>query len=123
MSGSMLVNLILGVFILWMVYNMVRPIKGMTSLGAAEFKKRLAQNKSAMLIDVREPHEFRAGSIPRAVNMPLSSLRSAMHDIPMDREVFVYCKSGMRSKKAAALISKAGHRQIYNLNGGILRWK
>jgi rhodanese-related sulfurtransferase len=119
----MIFNLALGVFVIWMVYNMVRPIKGMTSLGAAEFKKRLAENKSAMLIDVREPHEFRGGSIPKAVNMPLSSLRGELSKIPMDREVFVYCKSGMRSKKAAALISKAGHRHIYNLQGGIMSWK
>jgi rhodanese-related sulfurtransferase len=123
MSGSMIFNLALGVFVAWMVYNMLRPIKGMTSLGAAEFKKRLSENKSAMLIDVREPHEFRGGSIPKAVNMPLSSLRSQLANIPMDREVFIYCKSGLRSKKAAALISKAGHRQIINLQGGILSWK
>jgi rhodanese-related sulfurtransferase len=123
MSATTIVNILLGAFLVWSIYRMVAPVKGMTTLNAGQFKERLHANKGALLIDVREVNEFKGGSIPKAVNIPLSQLKSRMNEIPMDKEVFVFCKSGMRSKKAAAMISAKGHRQIVNLQGGIMSWK
>ena len=57
----------------------------------------------AMLIDVREPGEFKQGHIPGARNIPLAKIenaKSAIHD--KDMPLYVYCQSGSRSSRAAS---------------------
>jgi rhodanese-related sulfurtransferase len=121
--GSTIVNIVLGLILVLGIYSMFRPVKGMQTLGAEQFKKRLAENKTAILLDVREVQEFKSGSIPRAKNMPLSQIKARLNEIPLDKEVFVFCKSGVRSKRAAAILSANGHRTIINLQGGIMSWR
>ena len=107
-------------------YLLVRPflpVKGVRDLSAPAFRERWeAEKKNGVLIDVREPGEYRTGHIPQAVNMPLSRFDALAAGIPKDRAVFLYCQSGMRSKSAAKRLARNGHGPIYNLRGGILRW-
>jgi rhodanese-related sulfurtransferase len=98
------------------------PVKGVTDLSAEAFREKWLAEKNGLLVDVREQAEYRAGHIPKAVNMPLSRFDALAKDIPGDRPVFLYCQSGMRSKMAAKRLAKNGHAPIYNLKGGVLRW-
>jgi rhodanese-related sulfurtransferase len=75
----------------------------------------------AVLLDVREPHEWRAGHAPKARHIPLVELPRRVHEIPSGRPVVTVCRSGARSSRAAALLARDG-RQVSNLAGGMHAW-
>lgn len=99
------------------------PVKGLENLRAEQFKERVNQKSRVMLIDVREPHEFKTGHIPTAVNIPLSQLNSRVKEISMKNDVLLYCRSGMRSKQAAKVLKKHGFAKMAHLQGGISTWQ
>jgi NADPH-dependent 2,4-dienoyl-CoA reductase/sulfur reductase-like enzyme/rhodanese-related sulfurtransferase len=70
-----------------------------------------------MVLDVREPSEYKKGHIDGAVNIPLNDLRKRMGEIPKDREVWAHCFEGQRSYYAARVLSQYGYH-IKNLSGG-----
>jgi NADPH-dependent 2,4-dienoyl-CoA reductase/sulfur reductase-like enzyme/rhodanese-related sulfurtransferase len=71
----------------------------------------------AFLLDVREPHEFDAGSIPGSVNIPLGQLRSRLGELPADREIWINCGVGQRAYYACRILSQQG-LHARNLSGG-----
>ncbi|SDT80829.1 rhodanese-like domain-containing protein [Actinoplanes derwentensis] len=75
----------------------------------------------AMLLDVREPAEWRAGHAPRARHIPLGQLTARLAEVPADRSVITVCRSGARSRQAAVLLARDG-RQVHNLTGGMGAW-
>ncbi|GAB4467899.1 MAG: hypothetical protein Kow00124_01420 [Anaerolineae bacterium] len=82
----------------------------------AEFEGR----DDVILLDVRTPEEFASGYIPGAINIPLDSLEERLSEIPTDKTVVVYCRSGNRSQPASRLLADAGY-EVYNM-GGIIDW-
>ncbi|NUM50124.1 MAG: redoxin domain-containing protein [Flavobacteriales bacterium] len=96
-----------------------------TNLSASEFSEKLKQEKNAQLIDVRTPEEFNEGFIAEALNINWNS-NSFDNDIQIldkSKPVFVYCFSGARSASAASYMRKNGFKEVYELNGGILKWR
>jgi len=87
-----------------------------------ELKQRLDAGENVQLIDVREEWEAQIASIPGGILIPLGSLEAAIDTIDRNREVVVYCKSGVRSLHAAEALAEAGFPRLANLSGGILRW-
>lgn len=86
-------------------------------------KERLGQ-PGLVVLDVREPEEYQSGHIPGAVLFPLSTIReaSAAEHIPYkETPVLVYCRSGARSKRAAAMLSLLGYQQVADM-GGLMGW-
>ncbi len=75
------------------------------------------EKEKIMLLDVREPSEYKKGHIDGAVNIPLNDLRKRMGEIPKDREVWAHCFEGQRSYYAARVLSQYGY-DIKNLSGG-----
>ena len=76
------------------------------------------QTAGAVLLDVRAPGEYRQGHLPGSVNLPLALLDSADEVIPdMDTPVYVYCQSGGRSRRAAAMLSEMGYSCVKDLGG------
>ena len=71
----------------------------------------------ALLLDVREPEEFAHGHIPKAINLPLSQLRSRYVELPKDRDIWVCCAVGQRAYFAARFLTQHGYRSL-NLSGG-----
>ena len=86
--------------------------------GVAEF--RITEN--AVLLDVRTDAEFASRHIPMARHLPLSRIRSVQELIP-DRgtPVFVYCRSGVRSREAVRRMRRMGYVRVRSI-GGILRY-
>lgn len=74
----------------------------------------------ALLLDVREHDEWRAGHIAGSVHVPLGDLDPA--DIPRDAPVVAICRSGNRSGRAALALSGHGH-EVVNLAGGVIAWQ
>lgn len=81
------------------------------------------ENGEALLIDVREAHEYARGHIPGSVLMPLSRL--ATEDLPeaAGRRVVVCCASGARSLIAADRMLAAHYGSVFNLHGGMSGWQ
>ena len=78
--------------------------------------------KGAHLIDVRTDAEVAQGVINGAIHIPLHLLPLRAADIPQDRPVVIYCRSGARSAQACAFMASKGYENMHNLAGGIMAW-
>ena len=78
-------------------------------------------DSGAVLLDVREPHEWQAGHAPRARHIPLSQLPRRAGEVPKGRAVVTVCRSGARSARVAAMLAREG-REVSNLSGGMHAW-
>ena len=86
--------------------------------------KDMMDQRDVIILDVREQNEYDSGHIPGAVLLPVGSIneQTAAQVIPQkDDVVLVYCRSGNRSKKAAAALAALNYTNIYEF-GGILTW-
>lgn len=118
-----IIYVIMIVLLVWFVVKQFTPVKGVKNLNGKEFENELKRSENnAQLIDVREVHEFQQGRIVGAKNIPLGEIGQKLEQISTDKPVFLYCRSGMRSKQAGKILSRNGYSQIYNLNGGIMAW-
>ena len=79
-------------------------------------------SSESYLLDIRETHEFKLGSIPGAVNIPMSVLRERLNELPKDREIVVFCVAGIRAYVAERALRQHGFN-VKNLSGGYLIWK
>ena len=75
-----------------------------------------------VFIDVRTPEEYAAGHVPGARLIPLDEIEKRLQEIPRDRQVYLYCRSGRRSAKAAEILARHGFANIENVQGGMLAW-
>lgn len=124
MDSKLIFNLVALGFIVWFFYSRFAGVKGLRNLSSEQFQEALAtDNHKHVLIDVREPGEVKQGYIPGAVNIPLSTMGKRLAEIPKDRPVYLYCRSGMRSKQAARLLTKHGFNELSHLKGGIMSWR
>ena len=85
--------------------------------GAAD----LLATRQALVVDVRQPAEWKAGHIDGALHIPLSQLSRRLGELPHHRTIVTVCRSGHRSGIAARTLSRAGH-DVLNLKGGIGAW-
>ncbi len=76
----------------------------------------------AMILDVREPGEHHAGTLPGAVNIPLGQLRQRLEELPRDREIQVTCAVGQRAYYACRLLRQNGFHATL-LSGGYRTFK
>ncbi|MEZ5144270.1 MAG: rhodanese-like domain-containing protein [Acidimicrobiales bacterium] len=90
------------------------------AVGATE--ARDLQRDGAVLLDVREQHEWDSGHVPKARHVPLGQLYGSIDDLPADRTIVVMCRSGNRSGRATKVLAKAGYDAV-NLAGGIQAWR
>jgi rhodanese-related sulfurtransferase/rubrerythrin len=78
-----------------------------------------------LLVDVRQPAEYKEAHIPGSRLIPLPELEQRISELPDGMELIFYCRSGSRSAAAAFLALEAGAtpENIYHLGGGILSWE
>lgn len=87
-----------------------------------ERAKEMLDRDEVALIDVRETWEWMTARIPGAALLPTSEIGQRIGEVPMDRPVIVYCAVGQRSAAAVDTLRQRGHRQAYNIAGGIVAW-
>jgi len=89
-----------------------------------ELRELLDSGKKVALIDVREPVEWDINHIDGAQLIPKSSINSGegLAKLPQDRIPVLYCKTGVRSAEALAVVKKAGFADAVHLQGGIVAW-
>lgn len=83
-----------------------------------------SNGSSAMpyVVDVREPREFNQGHIVEAQLVPLPQILSSEVKLPADRQIVLVCRSGRRSRRAAAALQHVGCMNVQVLQGGMLAW-
>jgi rhodanese-related sulfurtransferase/rubrerythrin len=97
-----------------------------TNIAPQELKAFMDRKRESdyVLLDVRQAEEYTQAHIPGAKLIPLPELESRLREIPGDRELVFYCRSGHRSMAGANFVaeSEIAHGSIYNLVGGITAW-
>jgi phage shock protein E len=109
-------------FVFLMAKKSLKPASG-SVLTAAEAKRRLDGEPGIVLLDVRNPEEYREKHLPGSILIPLHQLaKEVQQKIPVKSSpVFVYCLRGTRSAKAAEILGALGYTQVFQL-GGIAKW-
>lgn len=89
------------------------------------WKRMRAQQPGAtpLVLDVREPREYKRGHIPDAQLVPLPTILSSNVRLPNDRQIILVCRSGRRSKRAAYALQKIGCMNVAILRGGMVNWE
>src|SRR5579884_942210 len=82
-----------------------------------------ARAPGALVLDVREPEEYRHGHVPGAVNLPQGDLASRMDELPQDRPLLVICQGGYRSLRAARFLAQMGFQNVASVRGGTEAWQ
>lgn len=107
---------------LWTMLDQARASHD--QLSVIQTKGLIAWQKDLLIVDVREPAEFRAGHIPRAVNLPRGLLEFQIAGLAQDtsKPILVYCKEGYRGALAGKTLRNLGYSQVSNLVGGWDAW-
>ncbi len=98
--------------------------KGITKVDKA-FMQETVVGKDVQLIDVRTPEEFNSGNIDGAVNYNIinqETFLKQIENLDKDKPVYLYCRMGGRSNRAARLLKREGFTQIFDFSGGYNAW-
>jgi len=96
--------------------------KPLPSISAVELSEKLKNGKRPLVLDVRQPSEYRSGHIAGAKLIPLNELGRRMKELPQSREIVCVCASGNRSSSATRMLTGAGYNAI-NMKGGMSAWR
>lgn len=78
--------------------------------------------ENTQFLDVRTHEEFKEGSIPQSIHIPLDELRQRIREVPRDRHLIVTCRTGIRSYAAIRILKHSGFEQLSNLSGGVVSY-
>lgn len=106
---------------------------GVTNVTVEEAKK-LIDGGDVFVLDVRTPSEYNSSHIEGATLIPVTNssgsslssdnlLEARVDEVPKNKKILVYCRSGHRSILASKILVNAGYSQVYNMEGGINAWK
>jgi len=94
-----------------------------TVLTPQEFDVRYKATENAILLDVRRPEEIAGGKIANSQNIVWDASFADNISGLEHKPIFIYCASGIRSAKAAAVLKEKGYAEVYELYGGMGAWK
>ena len=94
----------------------------MPSISAEELGEKLKNTKQVVVLDVRQPEEYREGHIAGSRSIPLGELNKRAGELPKDREIICVCASGSRSRSATKLLVGAGYN-AFDMQGGMFMWQ
>ena len=95
------------------------------NLSPADFQKKTTELPNAPIIDVRTPNEFNQGHLKNAINININDVNfsNLINKLDKNKPVFVYCLSGSRSAYAVNKMRTQGFKVIYDLSGGMMKWR
>ena len=98
--------------------------KAVQTIDVKLYAEKLKSTENPQLLDVRTPEEYNTEHIDNAANVNWNGddFASKVNAYDKSKPVFVYCKVGGRSAKAADKLAEMGFTEIYNLDGGIMKW-
>lgn len=90
-------------------------------ISVSELSEILENDPSTPLIDVREQEEFDEVNLSGTL-IPMSELEERWQEIPKDGTVYIYCRTGRRSRTAVEFLKTKGYANCVNVTGGIVAW-
>jgi rhodanese-related sulfurtransferase len=89
------------------------------------WESKILETENPQIIDVRTAQEFSEGHLDNALNIDYyaSDFQDMVSTLDKEQPVYVYCRSGGRSAKAAEIMKNSGFKVIYDLKGGYMAWK
>jgi len=93
-------------------------------LAAPDFQSKMNESADKQVIDVRTPEEFQGGHLKGAKNINIydANFSEQLNGLDKTKPVFVYCKGGGRSAKAAEQMKQSGFATVFDLKGGYMSW-
>jgi rhodanese-related sulfurtransferase len=91
-------------------------------IASTELKSRIDAGEAIEILDIRSEAELAQGILPRSQHLPMHLIPLKISDLPKDRDVILYCRSGARSFQACAYLAQQGVTNVINLRGGIIDW-
>jgi rhodanese-related sulfurtransferase len=85
-------------------------------------ERQAKKDPSLFVLDVRTAKEFAEGHVPGAVNVPYDQVASRLAQIPKDKDVVLYCRSGRRAGLAAGVLEANGYKELKQLQGDMEAW-
>jgi rhodanese-related sulfurtransferase len=79
-------------------------------------------DEAPFVLDVRAPEEFVTGHVPGAVNIPYDQVAARLAEVPKDKDVVLYCRSGRRAGMAAEVLARNGYAKLHYLEGDMPAW-
>jgi rhodanese-related sulfurtransferase len=85
----------------------------------------LLNRENAVLLDIRDNKDFRAGHVSGAVHIPHSALAKRHVELAKDKDkpIIVACRAGTHASTACGLLRKQGFENVYMMSGGMLAWQ
>jgi thioredoxin len=98
---------------------------GVTNLSVSAFADKLKATPTAIILDVRTPDEFESGHLLNAINMDWNGndFTQKVSKLNQSTPVFIYCLAGSRSASAATEMRKNGFKEVYEMAGGMMKWR
>lgn len=127
---ELLIAALAGAFTIVGIKMIPRLLAGVGFIGPREVSQRLKAGEDCLVLDVRQPDEFRdeLGHVPGAVNLPLSDLNRRMAELKpqlapyADTPVYVMCRTASRAASAARVLKGAGLNKVQVVAGGMVKW-
>jgi rhodanese-related sulfurtransferase len=93
-----------------------------TKITPEELNEKMKFGKHPLIVDVRQPDEYRQVHIKGAKLIPLTEIYKHLDELPKGREIVCVCASGQRSRSAAKILDKEGFIAL-DLRGGMIAWR
>lgn len=110
---------------LWVAFTLAACTNEEKTAASLEPKVFAEQAQQGIVLDVRTPEEFTESHLPDARNIDYKNeaFKDSIQTLDKSKPYYVYCKSGVRSGKAAEIMREMGFTRVYNMEGGIDAWK
>ena len=103
-------------------YLMAIPSEYYTITSVKELKSLMA-NHQALVVDVREPSEYKSGHIPDAINIPLRTISRNLSKIPSNHPVILYCSTGYRSSMGVMTLHLLNYDNVKGFPPSLVGWE
>ncbi|MCW5518836.1 rhodanese-like domain-containing protein [Aureitalea sp. L0-47] len=93
-------------------------------LNVSDYRSAIS-SEDVQLVDVRTPNEYRSGNITNAINIDFfqpTVFAEKFSRLDKNKPVYIYCRTGARSQKAAAKLLEMGFSEVIDLRGGYMQW-
>ena len=98
------------------------PVESVPQMTVYELNEWLEEERDVVVVDVREPSEWREGHVEGAMHLPMLEAAKRLGELPADRPKAVMCAGGLRSSSVISVLERHGLRNCLNVTGGMSAW-